>query len=57
MAALSLGVVSDFYLWDLDESSSNILRASLPSNLKYLADNYTTEPSFQYSFWLLFGGS
>lgn len=56
MAALSLGVLSDYYLWELDEKAVGILKDSLPSNLEYLADIYTSQSSLQYSFWLLFGG-
>lgn len=56
MGALSLAVLSDYYLWELEEKSSSILESSLPSNLQYLAAIYTSQPSLQYSFWLLVGG-
>lgn len=56
MGALSLAVLSDYYLWELEERSSSILEASLPSNLQYLAGIYTSQSSLQYSFWLLIGG-
>lgn len=56
MGALSLAVLSDYYLWELEETSSSILESSLPSNLQYLAAIYTTQSSLQYSFWLLVGG-
>lgn len=56
MGALSLAVLSDYYLWELEDKSSRILEASLPSNLDYLAAIYTSKSSLQYSFWLLIGG-
>ncbi|CAI8013986.1 hypothetical protein GBAR_LOCUS8797 [Geodia barretti] len=57
MAALSIAMMSDYYLWELDSNSGSLLRASLPFTLDYLADIYSSEPSFGYSFWLLCGGS
>ena len=49
--------MSDYYLWELDDNNSaDILRASLPSNLEYLAGIYSSKPSLGYSFWLLCGG-
>lgn len=56
MGALSTGAVSDYYLWELDDSSASILTSSLPSNLKYLASVYIAGLSLEYSFWLLCGG-
>ena len=56
MGALSLGIVSDYYLWELDDSSPSILRSSLPSSLEYLAAVYVSKASLGYSFWLLCGG-
>ena len=56
MAALSIGVLCDYYLWELDDNSVSILRYSLPTNLEYLAEIYTAKLSLEYSFWLLCGG-
>lgn len=57
MAGVSVGVVSDYTLWNVDSEADSILRASLElSKLEYLAEEYATQSSFQYSFWLLIGG-
>lgn len=56
MGSLTIAVISDYYLWELDTSSYHILRASLPSNLEYLADVYAAHTSLGYSFWLLIVG-
>lgn len=56
MAAVTIAIFTDYYLWELEQNSVSILKASLPFNLDYLADIYTMQPSFGYSFWLLCGG-
>ena len=53
---MTIAIFTDYYLWELEQNSVSILKASLPFNLDYLADIYTTQPSFGYSFWLLCGG-
>ena len=55
-SALSIGVLCDYYLWELDGNTMEMLKSSLPTNLEYLADIYTAKSSLGYSFWLLCGG-
>lgn len=57
MAMITVGAISDYYLWDIDVEKTDIMRASLElSSLEYLVDFFTIKASFQYSLWLLIGG-
>ena len=56
LALVTVGAMTDFILWNMDEEKMDIFRSSLElSNLEYLAENYTTDVSLKYSFWLLVG--
>ena len=56
LALVTVGAMTDFILWNIDEEKLDIFRSSLElSNLEYLAEDYTTDVSLKYSFWLLVG--